>query len=81
MPAGYGDGKIKELISRISNDKVLTIEPHLAVFDAYKSIDKTEMKHEFTFASGQEAFDAAVTALKNILKELNYKEAKGKFVI
>ena len=39
------------------------------------------MKHEFTFASGQEAFDAAVTALKNILKELNYKEAKGKFVI
>ena len=81
VPAGYGDGKIKELISRISNDKVLTIEPHLAVFDAYKSIDKTEMKHEFTFASGQEAFDAAVTALKNILKELNYKEAKGKFVI
>ena len=40
VPAGYGDGKIKELISRISNDKVLTIEPHLAVFDAYKSMTK-----------------------------------------
>ena len=49
-------------------------------FDAYKSIDNTEMRHKFTFANGQEAFDAAVMALKNILKELNYKEEKGEFV-
>ena len=80
VPAGYGDTKIKELIARITDDKVLTLEPHLMEFDAYKSIDNTEMKHKFTFANGQEAFDAAVTALKNILKELNYKEEKGEFV-
>ena len=80
VPAGYGNGKIKELIARITDDKVLTLEPHLAVFDAYKSIDNTEMKHKFTYASANEAFDAAVTALKNILKELNYKEEKGEFV-
>ena len=80
VPAGYGDTKIKELIAKIDSEKVLTLEPHLMEFDAYKSIDNTEMKHKFTFANGQEAFDAAVTALKNILKELNYKEEKGEFV-
>ena len=80
VPAGYGDGKIKELIAKIDSEKVLTLEPHLMEFDAYKSIDNTEMKHKFTFANEQEAFDTAVVALKNILKELNYKEEKGEFV-
>ena len=72
VPAGYGDGKIKELVSKIKTEKVLTLEPHLAIFDAYKSIDDEEMKHKFHFVSKEEAFDAAVDALKNILKELNY---------
>ena len=80
VPAGYGDGKIKELVAKIDSEKVLTLEPHLMEFDAYKSIDNTEMKHKFTFANEQEAFDAAVVALKNILKELNYKEEKGELV-
>ena len=80
VPAGYGDTKIKDLVAKIDSEKVLTLEPHLMEFDAYKSIDNTEMKHKFTFANGQEAFDAAVTALKNILKELNYKEEKGGFL-
>ena len=80
VPAGYGDGKIKELLERITDDKVLTLEPHLAVFDAYKSIDNTEMKHKFTYASGNEAFDAAVAALKNLLNEVGYKEENGAFV-
>ena len=79
VPAGYGDGKIPTLIERISGDKVLTLEPHLAVFDAYKSIDNTEMKHKFTYASADEAFDAAVAALKGILKEKGYKEIGGGF--
>jgi sugar phosphate isomerase/epimerase len=80
VPAGYGDGKIKELLERITDDKVLTLEPHLAVFDAYKSIDNTEMKHKFTYASANEAFDAAVTAIKALLNEVGYKEVNGVFV-
>ena len=80
VPAGYGDGKIKELLARITDDKVLTLEPHLAVFDAYKSIDNTEMKHKFTYASANEAFDAAVTAIKGLLNEVGYKEENGVFV-
>ena len=80
VPAGYGDGKIKELVERITDDKVLTLEPHLAIFDAYKNIDNTEMKHKFTYASANEAFDAAVSALKKILNEVGYKEEHGVFV-
>lgn len=80
VPAGYGDGKIKELVGRITDDKVLTLEPHLAIFDAYKNIDNTEMKHKFTYASANEAFDAAVSALKKILNEVGYKEENRVFV-
>ena len=77
VPAGVGDGKIDELVRRITDDKVLTIEPHLALFDAYKSIDNTEMKHKFEFSSSDEAFDAAVNAIKAILIAEGYKETNG----
>ena len=64
----------------ISDDKVLTLEPHLALFDAYKSIDNTEMKHQYIYAGPNEAFDAAVTALKKVLNEVGYREVDGVYV-
>ena len=80
VPAGYGDGMIEELLSKIKDDKTLTLEPHLTVFDSFKSIDNTEMKHKFTYNNANEAFDAAVMALKEILIKLGYKEENGVFV-
>ena len=80
VPAGHGDGDIPKLVEMISDDKVLTLEPHLALFDAYKSIDNTEMKHEYVYATPNEAFDAAVSALKKVLTDKGYKEANGLFV-
>lgn len=80
VPAGYGDGRLAELIEKISDDKVLTLEPHLAIFDAYKDIDGSEMKHKFTFSDGNEAFDAAADALKTLLKNAGYREQEGNFV-
>ena len=80
VPAGYGDGNIAKLLDRITDDKVLTLEPHLALFDAYKSIDNTEMKHEYVYNSAGEAFDTAVNALKKLLKEVGYKEVDGAFI-
>jgi len=77
VPAGCGDGRIEELVRRINDDKVITVEPHLALFDAYKSIDSTQMKHKFNFESNDEAFDAAVTAIKKILISEGYKEIEG----
>ena len=79
VPAGHGDGKIDEIVARIEDDKVLTIEPHLMVFEGYSDIDNTEMKNKFTFADNNEAFDAAVAALKGILTEAGYKETEKGF--
>ena len=80
VPAGYGDGDILKLIELIDEDKTLTLEPHLADFDGFKSIDNTEMKHKFVYKNSKEAFDAAVTALKILLKKAGYKEENGGFV-
>jgi sugar phosphate isomerase/epimerase len=80
VPAGYGDGMILDLLKMIKDDKTLTLEPHLTVFDAYKAIDNTEMKHKFTYTSANEAFDAAVSALKALLIQAGYKEENGVFI-
>lgn len=80
VPAGEGDGEIAKLIEMIGNeDKVLTLEPHLMIFDGYAQIDSTEMKNKFHFETNDEAFDAAVAALKKLLAQQNYKEVNGGF--
>ena len=79
VPAGYGDGKIDELVSRITDDKVLTLEPHLKMFIGYASFDTEEMKNKFSFKDNNEAFDAAVNALKAVLAAEGYKETDGGF--
>lgn len=75
VPAGCGDGKIDELIARISpeDDKVMTLEPHLKVFEGFAEIDGTEMKNKYHFDSNETAFDAAVNALKGLLDNAGYK--------
>ena len=80
VPAGMGDGKIDELVARITEDKTLTLEPHLAVFEGYSHIDKTVMKHEVVFKTATEAFDVAVSAIKAILVGAGYKEVGDGFV-
>ncbi len=82
VPAGYGDGMIAELIDRISpcKDTILTLEPHLAIFDGYSEIDSSEMKNKFNFQNNDDAFDAAVNALKEILVARGYKKTNGGYV-
>ncbi|MBE7067180.1 MAG: sugar phosphate isomerase/epimerase [Ruminococcaceae bacterium] len=80
VPAGEGDGNIPELIASIQEDKVLSLEPHLAVFEGYSTIDNTQMKNKYHFASNSQAFDAAANALKQLLIKAGYKETKGGFV-
>lgn len=80
VPAGCGDGDIAKLIGMITDDKVLTLEPHLMVFDGYASFDRETMKNKFHFASNGEAFDAGVKALKELLIAQGYTEKDGGFV-
>jgi len=79
VPAGYGDGHLQELVAGIKEDKVLTIEPHLAIFKGYADIDGTAMKNKFHFDSNETAFDAAVKAIKEIITNNGYVEKEGVF--
>ncbi len=82
VPAGYGNGDIEGLLNDIKGlDTVLTLEPHLKLFDGYASIDNTEMKNEFEFNSNEESFEFAVTSLKNLIKKVGYKETEKGFTI
>ena len=74
VPAGEGDGCVEQMLAGITRDTVLTLEPHLKVFDGYGGIDDTELKNKYVYASAEESFAAAVNALKKILKKLNYTE-------
>lgn len=79
VPPGEGDGCLKDLINRIHDDKVLTIEPHLKVFAGYANVDKTELKNKRVYASNIEAFDDAVKHTKKILRDVGYRAVNGGF--
>jgi sugar phosphate isomerase/epimerase len=81
VPAGYGDGKIREMLKMVDRDLVLTIEPHLAVFEGYANIDNTEMTHKFVFSSNKEAFNFAVKSIKELLVEAGYSEENNAFTL
>ncbi len=78
VPAGEGEGKIGEILD-IINDKIdgevmLTVEPHLHVFDAYKGIDPRELKGKYSFPTERAAFDFAVNSLKKLLESRGYRK-------
>ena len=80
VPAGYGDGKIAELLNMINKDTTLTVEPHLAVFDGYAEIDGRELKNRFAFKSNGEAFDFAVSSLKKLLSDNGFLYENGGYI-
>ncbi len=81
VPAGDGEGRIAEIIDMVNchtnSDVYLTLEPHLFLFDAYKGIDKHELKLKYTFSNNSESFDFAANALKDLLKNNGYREVES----
>lgn len=70
VPAGAGDGSVPEILQALSKkeqDYILTLEPHLFVFSGLQNLQSEELTHKFAYASSEEAFDAAVQALKSII--------------
>jgi sugar phosphate isomerase/epimerase len=68
-PAGEGDGNVKEILQRLDHigySNFLSLEPHLAEFDALKSLEKNAAKREQT--DGEAAYTIAYQALINLLK-------------
>ena len=74
---GEGDGGVRRVVAGIRKDTVLTLEPHLAVFEGYAQIDRTQLKNKYAYSSSEEAFSAAAAALRGILRENSFAEGNG----
>lgn len=69
VPAGKGIGNITFLLSQYTGE-VLTLEPHLSVFEGGSELEAGEKTKigEYCYPTSRAAFDAAVNALKELLK-------------
>ncbi len=72
--AGHGDGNVPEILARLHAERqeeiILTVEPHLTVFDGLKDLQDEEVLHHESYPDSRSAFHAAVTALKEIICKL-----------
>ena len=74
VPAGKGDGNlpyvIKDYLAR--GGEVMTLEPHLKVFSGLSELENGESlpEGEVAYRTNDEAFDAAVAALRGVLAGL-----------
>lgn len=73
VPAGKGIGNVEFILGdyiRNGGDSV-TVEPHLTVFDGLKALEKegdaSVVGEVYKYATAEEAFSAAVSALREIL--------------
>ena len=68
VPAGKGNGNLPYLLSQYSGS-VLTIEPHLSVFDGFSSLESgnSSKNESFCYPNSRAAFDAAAYALRTLL--------------
>lgn len=83
VPAGMGDGCVKDILDRLgakADAMTLTLEPHLTVFDGLGALQDEKLNHKFSYPDKRTAFDAAVSALKNVLGQIGYSEGgEGKW--
>ncbi|MBR4096442.1 MAG: TIM barrel protein [Oscillospiraceae bacterium] len=67
VPAGKGIGNLPYLLENYKG-KVLTLEPHLSVFDGFDKLEGEEKtKMGYCYPTSRAAFDAAVNALKDLI--------------
>ncbi|MBR4457919.1 MAG: sugar phosphate isomerase/epimerase [Clostridia bacterium] len=75
VPAGKGEGHVPEIVKDylVRGGTAMTVEPHLTVFAGLQSLEREGGRSAvgtYTYASADEAFDAACAALKDILGEV-----------
>ena len=73
VPAGKGDGQVKKILKEFlaNGGECMTVEPHLTVFDALKTLEregeKSRVGGAYSYPSSDAAFDAACQALRELL--------------
>ncbi|MBO5294592.1 MAG: sugar phosphate isomerase/epimerase [Clostridia bacterium] len=81
VPCGMGDGQYPEVLRRVDalTDGLvyLTVEPHLHIFQVYQKIDSHKLLTGIEFDNADDAFDCAVTKLKETLALLGFHEEEN----
>lgn len=68
VPAGKGIGNIEYILKKYRGE-VLTVEPHLSVFNGFEKLEQGDTaKQKYRYPDSRTAFAAAVSALKEILE-------------
>lgn len=74
VPAGEGEGNIKEILTGYFElgGEVISMEPHLSNFVGLNNLERDgeKTKIAYSYASTDEAFDAAFTAINKVLSEV-----------
>ncbi len=78
VPAGEGDGRIKDILTILDKDVktyMLTVEPHLKVFDGLGALEQKDesaegMGQKFVYPDNFSSFAAACSAIHAIVKEV-----------
>lgn len=73
LPAGKGEGNVEYIIEQYlkNGGREFSIEPHLAVFDGFTDLENNTQEKSrpaYSYSSNEEAFDAAVNAFKEIIR-------------
>lgn len=73
VPAGMGEGNVAYVVKQFlaQGGKNVTVEPHLKVFDGLKELEAPgdeSVVGQFVYPNRDASFDAACSALKNILE-------------
>ena len=71
-PAGYGDGRLKEILSALYNngyEGFLSLEPHLWSFEGFDKLELEPVWNKYE-GGGPKLFSVAATALKKLLDEI-----------
>lgn len=73
VPSGKGDGNVPSILKDMPGcgDMILSLEPHLTVFSGLETLQDESLKHVYTYPDSDTAFDAAASALRGILTDLN----------
>lgn len=72
VPAGFGDGKLKQILMSLKNcgyEGFLSLEPHLGAFSGLAALEHDSMVADLP-EGGPRTFTIAAEALKKILKEV-----------
>ena len=80
VPAGKGEGHVSELLAALDGrggEYILTVEPHLTVFDGLAGLQDEALRHTYHYPTSDAAFDAAVSALKEILCKAHTEKENG----